>query len=70
METWGVTFCTDAIVEEHREALEALLGPFSCTTSFQEAVTWLRTTRPTTAEARASALLLLTRHGRMELIAP
>ena len=67
--TVGVTYCTDALVEEHREELEALLGPvLTCRTDFRAAVTWLSLVEPATTAATAAALRVLARHGRMNLL--
>ena len=67
---FGVSFCTDLLVEEHRAELERWLGSFACRTDFGEAVTWLTPDRVVDDDARRAALRILGAHGAMELRSP
>ena len=66
---FGVSYCTDLLVEANRRELEAVLGPFVCdATDFRAAATWLTPLTPSDASTRAAAHRVLARHGRMELL--
>jgi hypothetical protein len=62
-----VTYCTDQLLEQHREELSRWLGHFEARTCFKTARTRVLPELPLDEAGAASVLAVLGRYGRMEL---